>query len=62
MINNKGVSYCLDGSDGRFYKINKDYTPEEIEGYKLMIKKCSENKAKMKVDASLIELIKKENE
>jgi hypothetical protein len=63
LVNDKGITYSLDGSDGRFYKINKNYTPEEIQGYRNFLKKASENKAKMKVDTSLlIEKFKKEKE
>ena len=31
MVNEKNISYSLDGEDGRFYKIDKEYTKEESE-------------------------------
>jgi hypothetical protein len=31
MVNEKNISYSLDGDDGRFYKIDKEYTKEESE-------------------------------
>lgn len=31
LVNEKNISYSLDGEDGRFYKIDKEYTKEESE-------------------------------
>lgn len=44
ILNTNGVSYDLDGSDGRFYLIEKEYTKEECENIANNFKKFGEAK------------------
>lgn len=38
ITNTKGITLELDGSDGKIYKIEEEYTPEQAEGINNLIK------------------------
>lgn len=50
IVNTKKISLELDGSDGKIYKVEKEYTPEECERITNTFKNLSRIKNKIKND------------
>jgi len=44
IINTKGIKLWLDGSDGKIYKIDQEYTPDQAENINNLIKSAIRKK------------------